>query len=243
MPSKQIYVKPYYVKGHHRTIHTRTFKFICAHCDLEAERITYATTCPKYCDNCKDIKNKLGKKKEAAGAVVGDSLKNQAPTNTAAKQGQQILPTVNGASVKAISNNAQKSASQSQIDIPPQSTSTIKTGKKDPQQSPSRSSKDNSTTAANLELNATKLVEYINELLLVHDQKKLTSDAKNILIALWSGQNHEQIAETRSIKIKTIRKTSSQLMGQLSNVLGENISPRNLREAIDKHYRAAQTIS
>ncbi|MDJ0725984.1 MAG: hypothetical protein QNJ38_12800 [Prochloraceae cyanobacterium] len=41
MPSKQIYVKPYQVNW--RTLHTRTFKFICAHCDQKSERTTYAT--------------------------------------------------------------------------------------------------------------------------------------------------------------------------------------------------------
>ena len=79
MPSKQIYVKPYEVKGHYRTIHTRTFKFICAHCDSEATRTTYATTCPKYCDKCKDIKKKLGKKKQSSGEVIGVEVQEQKP--------------------------------------------------------------------------------------------------------------------------------------------------------------------
>ncbi|MGF1486083.1 MAG: hypothetical protein ACFBSE_03105, partial [Prochloraceae cyanobacterium] len=70
MPSKKIYVQPYKVKGHHRIIYTRVFKFICAHCDKEAKRETYATVCPKYCDDCKNIKNKRGTKKQPSGEIV-----------------------------------------------------------------------------------------------------------------------------------------------------------------------------
>ena len=81
MPSKKIHVKPYRVKGHYRTIHTRTFKFICAHCDEESTRVTYATICPKYCDRCKNLKNRLGKKQKGSGQVVSVNSQNQTKNN------------------------------------------------------------------------------------------------------------------------------------------------------------------
>lgn len=52
MPSKKIHVREYTVRAHDRTIHTRTFKFICSFCNETCERETYATACPKYGNQC-----------------------------------------------------------------------------------------------------------------------------------------------------------------------------------------------
>ena len=58
MPSKKIKVKEYTVRAHEREIYTRTFKLVCSHCYDPCERTTYATTCPKYGNQCNDNKKK-----------------------------------------------------------------------------------------------------------------------------------------------------------------------------------------
>jgi len=123
MPSKQIYVKPYEVKGHYRTIHTRTFKFICAHCDEEATRTTYATTCPKYCDKCKDLKKKLGKKKQTSGEVIITSADFQAiKTEANIQPTQQVHVELEPAKLikyinQLLKNNYNKKLNSSEIEI------------------------------------------------------------------------------------------------------------------------------
>ncbi len=77
MPSKKIYVKPYQVRGHSRTIHTRTFKFICAHCDEESLRITYATKCPTYGNRCNGNKAKCLRKQTQSIQTEDDSASNK----------------------------------------------------------------------------------------------------------------------------------------------------------------------
>ncbi len=123
MPSKQIYVKPYVVKGHYRTIHTRTFKFICANCDDEATRTTYATTCPKYCDKCKDLKKKLGKKKQTSGEVIITSVDSQAiETQENIQPPKQVNVELDSAKLikyinQLLKNNYNKKLNSSEIEI------------------------------------------------------------------------------------------------------------------------------
>ena len=58
MPSKKIQVKEYTVRAHEREIHTRRFKFLCSFCHEPCSRETYATTCPKYGNQCGGVKQK-----------------------------------------------------------------------------------------------------------------------------------------------------------------------------------------
>ena len=58
MASKKIQVKEYTVRAHEREIHTRTFKLVCSFCNEACERETYATSCPKYGDQCNSVKKK-----------------------------------------------------------------------------------------------------------------------------------------------------------------------------------------
>ncbi len=58
MAQKTIRVKEYTVRAHERTIRTRVFKLICSHCNEACERETFATTCPKYGDQCHGVKSK-----------------------------------------------------------------------------------------------------------------------------------------------------------------------------------------
>ncbi|WP_071819378.1 hypothetical protein [Gloeothece citriformis] len=58
MPSKKVYVKEYTIKAHYRTIHTRIFQLVCSFCHDACERETYATTCPKYGNQCNGVASK-----------------------------------------------------------------------------------------------------------------------------------------------------------------------------------------
>ncbi len=52
-----------------------------------------------------------------------------------------------------------------------------------------------------------------------------------------------EIESSRGIKTKAIRKITSNLFEHLSNVLGEKVHLRNLREVMNKHYRAYHSLS
>nr|WP_013334998.1 hypothetical protein [Gloeothece verrucosa]ADN18252.1 hypothetical protein Cyan7822_6473 [Gloeothece verrucosa PCC 7822] len=58
MPSKKIRVNEYTVKSHYRTIHTRVFHLICSYCHDAVERESYATSCPKYGNQCNGVAGK-----------------------------------------------------------------------------------------------------------------------------------------------------------------------------------------
>ncbi|ACK68408.1 hypothetical protein PCC8801_4495 (plasmid) [Rippkaea orientalis PCC 8801] len=58
MPRKKVYVREYTVRAHEREISTRVFKLVCSFCHDSCERETYATTCPKYGEQCKGVKKK-----------------------------------------------------------------------------------------------------------------------------------------------------------------------------------------
>ncbi|WP_250126434.1 hypothetical protein [Chroococcidiopsis sp. CCMEE 29] len=51
MPSKEVFVREYTVRAHHRTIKTRIFKFMCKQCDQPTARESY--TKPLYCEVCR----------------------------------------------------------------------------------------------------------------------------------------------------------------------------------------------
>ena len=98
-------------------------------------------------------------------------------------------------------------------------------------------------TEVNLELDPNKLIEYTNQLFLIHYNKGLNSDSKHILIDLWSNKDYQEIESSRGIKTKAIRKITSNLFEHLSNALGEKVHLRNLREVMNKHYRAYHSLS
>jgi hypothetical protein len=58
MPSKKVYVREYTVRAHKRVIHTRTYQLVCEFCHDDCERETYATTCPKYGNQCGGVTRK-----------------------------------------------------------------------------------------------------------------------------------------------------------------------------------------
>ena len=203
MPSKQIYVKPYQVKGHWRTLHTRTFKFICAHCDQESQRTTYATTCPKYCDECKNLKQKLGKKKAPSGEIVDtnttskdthkqstagsqtpDTPQKSSSTNKSTQQSSSSSPSTKSAKTTTTAQTATQKTSN-----PPPSATTNQTSSKNSSsnqaqtKNPPKSDRDKAAEV-NLELDPNKLIEYTNQLFLIHYNKGLNSDSKYILIDL-----------------------------------------------------------
>ena len=234
MPSKQIYVKPYQVKGHYRTIYTRTFKFICAHCEQEAKRTTYATACPKYCDKCKDLKKKLGSKKQATGEVVETANKAE---NGKAKSVDLSQSLENLVATPATESKTQEAAAKTKASNQKGAKETTKT------KVSKESTKTEVTKEVNVELDSEKLVEYTNQLLLIHYNRKLNSDSKNMLVDLWERKNYDQMVKERGLRIKAVRKIASNLFTQLSNAMEENVNPRNLHEVMNKHYRAYQMIS
>ncbi|MDJ0719915.1 MAG: hypothetical protein QNJ54_37800 [Prochloraceae cyanobacterium] len=263
MPSKQIYVKPYQVKGHWRTLHTRTFKFICAHCDQESQRTTYATTCPKYCDECKNLKQKLGKKKAPSGEIVVDtsstskdtqkqsttpSLTPETPQKSSPSNKPDQTSTSTSPSTKSAKTAATAQTATQKTSNPPQSPTTNQTSSKNSSsnqaqtKNPPKSDRD-IAAEVNLELDSNKLIEYTNQLFLIHYNKGLNSDSKHILIDLWSNKDYQEIESSRGIKTKAIRKITSNLFEHLSNVLGEKVHLRNLREVMNKHYRAYHSLS
>ncbi len=262
MPSKQIYVKPYQVKGHWRTLHTRTFKFICAHCDLEATRTTYATTCPKYCDECKNLKQKLGKKKTPSGEVVEttspsqdnnkqstapsltpDTPQKSSPTSKTTQQSPSTSPSTKSAKTAATAQTATQKTSNAPPSATTNQTSSKNSSSNQAQtKNPPKSDRDK-PAEVNLELDPNKLIEYTNQLFLIHYNKGLNSDSKHILIDLWSNKDYQEIESSRGIKTKAIRKITSNLFEHLSNVLGEKVHLRNLREVMNKHYRAYHSLS
>ncbi|BCL39880.1 hypothetical protein [Nostoc sp. MS1] len=52
MASKEIQVREYTVRAHQRTIHTRTFNFVCKQCDQPTSRETFGPR-PLYCETCR----------------------------------------------------------------------------------------------------------------------------------------------------------------------------------------------
>ncbi len=245
LPPKKIFVKSYTVREHYRTVWPRTYKLICAHCELEAERITYATTCPKYCDRCKDLKKKLGKKKQASGEVVEVANDGKDTSNKPVEQLPQVEKVAD-----AIRDSLKQSLS---VETPkvtnPKSTNTgsnrATSGATTQEKvSSKKTTKKAQTLEAKVEeLDSERLVEYINQLLLVHYNSKLNSDSKNMLVDLWERKNYDQIQEQRGLRVKVVRKIASNLLEQLSNAMGENVTPRNLHEVMNKHYRADRLIS
>ncbi|OKH12936.1 hypothetical protein FACHB389_36265 [Nostoc calcicola FACHB-389] len=66
MASKEIQVREYTVRAHKRTIHTRTFNFVCKQCEEMTSRETYDPR-PLYCETCRPPQ---APKKSAAAAPL-----------------------------------------------------------------------------------------------------------------------------------------------------------------------------
>ncbi|BAY41898.1 hypothetical protein NIES2111_62940 (plasmid) [Nostoc sp. NIES-2111] len=52
MATKEIDVREYTVRAHKRTIHTRTFNFVCKQCEQMTSRETFGPR-PLYCESCR----------------------------------------------------------------------------------------------------------------------------------------------------------------------------------------------
>ncbi|MGF1489055.1 MAG: hypothetical protein ACFBSE_18365, partial [Prochloraceae cyanobacterium] len=105
MPSKKIYVRPYEVKGHYRTIHTRVFKFICAHCDKPSKRETYATVCPTYGNRCNSDKAKCLRhqtKNTESQKLFEVNPETENKTNFVEDSSQKVQPTTPAAPVNLV---------------------------------------------------------------------------------------------------------------------------------------------
>ena len=109
MPSKKIYVKPYEVKGHWRTIRTRNFKFICSFCDEKVERQSYATACPRYGNRCQ------GKKQNCLRNEKRTGVPSIAPLNSKA---DARLKTTSTEIATTVINSTQTSVSASSKEAP-----------------------------------------------------------------------------------------------------------------------------
>ena len=221
LPPKKVYVHPYRVKGHYRTIYARIYKFICAHCNCESKRTTYATTCPKYCDNCKDIKHKLGKKKQPN--PIRESVTRVNPANLKENEIKDVVRTKSQA-IELIRQANLKAAE-----------STAKSIDKN-------SANDSSSKLPKTRINSEELIEFVNELFLDTRSNKLNSDERCIIVDLWHQRSVEEIAKKRNFKVKAVKAIQNNLMKQLTQDLKETVTPDNFLDVMTKHCCAYAAI-
>ncbi len=86
-----------------------------------------------------------------------------------------------------------------------------------------------------------KIQAFLENLLQINYNKKLTSDERFILSCLLGEMDYQQIAtvhgRTKASKVESI---ALKLLEQLSNCLGEIITVDNFSSVVEKHYQARE---
>jgi len=165
------------------------------------------------------------------------------PTSKTTQQRPSTASSTKSAKTAATAQTAtQKTSNPTQSATTSQTSSKNSSSNQAQTKNPPKPDRDK-PAEVNLELDPNKLIEYTNQLFLIHYNKGLNSDSKHILIDLWSNKDYQEIESSRGIKTKAIRKITSNLFEHLSNVLGEKVHLRNLREVMNKHYRAYHSLS
>ena len=222
MPSKTIFVK-----AHSRTIHSRKYLFVCAHCHQKATRVVWNNQCPKYCDRCSSLSKEKGEKPQPIGEIVPDDFELLDTSSPSKKNqtGRKIDSTDNKSLAIELIRQANLKAAESRE----------KSVNKD-------SLDDLSEKLPQTRLNSELLIEFVNELFLDTRNKKLSSDERCIIVDLWHQRSIEEIAKKRNFKAKAVKAIQNNLMKQLTQDLKETVTPDNFFDVMTKHYRAYATI-
>ena len=222
MPSKTIFVK-----AHKRTIHSRKYLFVCAHCHQKATRAVWNNKCPKFCARCSSLTKEKGEKPQPIGEIVPDDfeLLDTSPPSKKNRTSRKINSTDSKSLAIELIRQANLKAAETKakpID--------------------KNSANDLSEKLPQTRLNSELLIEFVNELFLEHRNNKLNSDERCIIVDLWHQRSVEEIAKKRNFKVKAVKAIQNNLMKQLTQDLKETVTPDNFFEVMTKHYRAYATI-
>ncbi len=222
MPSKKVYVKPYEVKGHWRTIRTRNFKFICSFCDEKVERQSYATACPRYGNRCQGKKQNCLRNINRTGVPSIPPLPDSqsiTPNISPLQDSQSITPTISAIrDSQSITPITPKTKIDEEIGLP------------------------TAPTALEEDKDRALLIDYIKELLEKTYNKSLTVDESFVLSELLDKRSNKEMATRRKTKVQTIERILSNLMKMLSDAFGEEIELQNFHFVMQKHFRAIQLL-
>ncbi len=234
MPSKKIYVKPYEVKGHWRTIRTRNFKFICSFCDEKVERQSYATACPRYGNRCQ------GKKQNCLRNINRTGVPSIPPL----PDSQSITPNTLKTNRDDESELATAATAISRIDEVQEVENKLNLNLVvEGEETKPTSARPSSTDAIELrDKDRALLIDYIKELLEKTYNKSLTVDESFVLSELLDKRSNKEMATRRKTKVQTIERILSNLMKMLSDAFGEEIELQNFHFVMQKHFRAIQLL-
>ncbi len=231
MPSKKVYVKPYTVKGHYRTIRTRNFKFICSFCDEKVERESYATACPRYGNRCQGKKQNCLRNINRTGVPSIPPLPDSQIITPNTPSDDEIR-LVTAATAISSADEVQEVGNKLNLNLVVEGEETNPT-----------SDRPSSTDDQKLsDKDRALLIDYIKELLEKTYNKPLTLDESFVLSDLLDKRSSQEMATRRKTKVQTIDRILSNLMKMLSDAFGEKIELQNFHFVMQKHFRAIQLL-
>ena len=222
MPSKTIFVK-----AHSRTIHSRKYLFVCAHCHQKATRVVWNNKCPKFCARCSSLTKEKGEKPQPIGEIVPDDF--------------ELLDT-SSPSPKNRTSRKKDSTDSKSLAIELIRQANLKAAESMEKPIDKNSLDDLSEKLPQTRLNSEELIDFVNELFLDTRSNKLNSDERCIIVDLWYQRSIKEIAKKRKFKVKAVIAIQNNLMKQLTQDLKETVTPGNFFDVMTKHYRAYATI-
>lgn len=79
-----------------------------------------------------------------------------------------------------------------------------------------------------------EVLRFADDLVFAKTGEHLEDLQEAILGGVWEGQKYSQIAEASHCSEGHVRNVASKLWKRLSNVLGEEVTPSNLRSALER---------